>query len=405
MEGTVNEVSALAELGTEVADRVVTTTVRDMHRAIADRAFSTIGPTAAPVRLVHDGIASSVYGLIRRATVGAGTLAAAAARSAGGGGDVRLLSNSARGNLALAAINGLLGDELDEKGSDLCIDMSVRHQGRDLPAERDAFAAGYPDATGRVAVFLHGLMETDDAWRTDEERAGGTYASRLRVDLGYTPVQVRYNTGLHVSENGRRLSQLLDAVVAAWPTAVEELVIIGHSMGGLVCRSACHYAGEHGSSWLGRLRHVVFLGTPHTGAPLEKAVNAAAWLLGVSPESRPFANILNTRSSGIKDLRFGYLCEDDWSDCHPDALLRNTGRRIPLPIGVDHHAVYATVTVSAGHPVGFAVGDLLVRASSASGTSFELGPAHVRHIGGVHHFALLNHPGVYEQLCLWLGES
>ena len=80
---------------------------------------------------------------------------------------------------------------------------------------------------------------------------------------------VRYNTGLHVSENGRGLARLLDEMVEEWPCQLEELVLIGHSMGGLVARSACHY----GASWTDRVRHVFCLGSPHLGADLEKGAN------------------------------------------------------------------------------------------------------------------------------------
>ena len=55
---------------------------------------------------------------------------------------------------------------------------------------------------------------------------------------------LRYNTGRHVSENGRDWRTLLDAARARWPVEVHEIALIGHSMGGLVARSACHYAVE-----------------------------------------------------------------------------------------------------------------------------------------------------------------
>ena len=130
-----------------------------------------------------------------------------------------------------------------------------------------------------------------------------SYGSRLHDDLGYTPVYVRYNSGLHVSDNGRRLSEVLDHVIGGWPVDVEEIVLIGHSMGGLVARSACHYGESGGHRFTDAVRHVFCLGSPHLGADLEKGANALAWAFAKLPETRAFATFLNARSAGIKDLR------------------------------------------------------------------------------------------------------
>src|SRR5436309_2177677 len=160
--------------------------------------------------------------------------------------------------------------------------------------------------------------------------SGSPFGSRLREDLGYTPIYVRYNTGLHVSDNGRRLSEVLEAVAKAWPVDLEEIVLVGHSMGGLVARSACHYGEAGGASWTGRVRHVFCLGTPHLGAPLERSANLAGWALTRLPETRPFGDLVNARSAGIKDLRFGSCIEEDWCDCHPDEFLRDRCNEVPF---------------------------------------------------------------------------
>jgi pimeloyl-ACP methyl ester carboxylesterase len=353
-----------------------------MHRAIARRTFKAIGPAALPARVAHDGISESVYGGLRAAGAGVAALARAGLRAAARDRDLPRVSASARGSLAIGAINGIIGDELEETGSDIRIELALRHLRRDLPAEPAALAAAYPAATGKVVLFVHGLMETDESWRLRERVLRETYGSRLASDLGYTPLFLRYNTGLEIAENGRRLAGLLESLMGAWAVSIDELVLIGHSMGGLVARSACDegIAGRH--AWTEALRHVVCLGTPHGGAPLEKAANVGARTLGIAPESKPFANILNTRSAGIKDLRLG-------SDA-------------PLADGVAHHFVAATLSAQASHPVGVALGDMLVRVGSASGRNIALAQADLRHFGGVNHIELLNHPLVYEQLRDWL---
>ena len=197
-------------------------------------------------------------------------------------------------------------------------------------------------------------------------------------------------------------------MTAAWPTPVEEIALIGHSMGGLVARSACHHADRGGANWVEQSRHVFGLGTPHLGAPLERGVNAVAWSLRQVPETRGFARVLNARSVGIKDLRFGSLLEDDWTDVDIDGFLTGRAAEVPFLPHISYYFVGATVTRNRNHPVGWMAGDLLVQFSSASGQNrrrrlpFDIDNGH--HIGGLNHFDLLSHPDVYAQLERWLAD-
>jgi pimeloyl-ACP methyl ester carboxylesterase len=275
--------------------------------------------------------------------------------------------------------------------------------------EPDAVAAAFPAPTPRLVVFLHGLMETEFAWRLGERRSGQTYGSSLARDLPCTPVYVRYNSGRHVSENGASLADLLEALVAAWPLPVSEIALVGHSMGGLVARSGCHLAAERGDAWVGRVRHVVSLGTPHLGAPLARGVHYASSALGTLPETRPLAGLLRRRSAGIRDLRQGSLVDADWRDRDPDALRAVACEEVPLLEGAVHCFVSATLTTDPKHPVGRLIGDTLVLESSASGRSrsrrIGFDDEHGMHVGGTHHLALLNHPAVYPRLREWLGDE
>jgi pimeloyl-ACP methyl ester carboxylesterase len=250
-------------------------------------------------------------------------------------------------------------------------------------------------------------METEFSWRIGAGAHGQTYGSRLVRDLGCTSVYIRYNSGRHVSENGRDLALVLDRLVESWPVEVVEIALVGHSMGGLVARSAAHHAAEAGSPWVDRVRHVVTLGSPHMGAPMAQAVHWASAALGAVPETRPFAAFLRRRSAGIRDLRQGSLVDEDWLDRDPDALRAVACREVPLLDGAVHCFVAATVTRSAEHPVGRLIGDWLVLQPSASGRSrarrIPFREEHGMHLGGATHFALLNHPRVYEQLRYWLA--
>jgi pimeloyl-ACP methyl ester carboxylesterase len=190
-------------------------------------------------------------------------------------------------------------------------------------------------------------------------------------------VTIRYNTGLSVAENGRRLAALLEALVAAWPVQVDDLALVGHSMGGLVIRSAGAVAHADAMAWVERVGTTISLGTPHRGAPLAQAAHVAASAFDMVPESRPFGAVLQTRSAGIRDLRRGL-----------DG---------PLIAGARHHCVAATLSEEPGHPVGRLLGDLLVLTPSAHGVE-----ATRMHVGRHDHFDLLNSPALDALLREWL---
>jgi pimeloyl-ACP methyl ester carboxylesterase len=374
--------------------------VEGMHRAIADRSFDAVGLAGAPVRVVHDGIAATVYGAL-------GVVARACGQGAGRAAlllppPAQELSASPAGGRLVAALNGAAGDRLAASGSGAAIRMAVRAGDRDVPATRPGLAAAFPSAGGRLAVFVHGLFGTEHSWDARGGSDSVGHGAGLEADLGYTPVFVRYNSGLHVSQNGRALAALLEEARGVWPVPVREIALIGHSMGGLVARSACHYGEVSGHRWASAVPHVVCLGSPHLGAPVEKAANAVGHVLRVAPESRPLAQLWNRRSVGIKDLRFGSLVDEDWLGRDPDAFLEDTCREVPFLEGAAYSFVGVTVTRDAQHPLGRLVGDLLVRLPSASGQGrrrrvpFEVGRG--RHLGGLTHLDLLRRREVYEQL-------
>ncbi|HEY5429166.1 MAG TPA: hypothetical protein VIK04_08605 [Solirubrobacteraceae bacterium] len=222
---------------------------------------------------------------------------------------------------------------------------------------------------------------------------------------GYTPIYVRYNSGLHISENGRLLAALLDELTANWPVEVSEIALIGHSMGGLVARGACHYAPA--GSWRERVRHVFTLGAPHRGAPLERGANALCHAASRLPETRPFAAPIKLRSAGVKDLGFGYIVDEDWDGHDPDAFLRHTGTVVPFLASATHYFVSASVSRRPDDPLGRLIGDLLVLRPSAwahggHGERLQFPVHQYRHVGGATHFDLLNHPAVYGQIAGWL---
>jgi len=300
------------------------------------------------------------------------------------------------------------GSALAAVDDEFALEMAVRVDDRDVATSAEQLAAAFPAATGRLAIFIHGLAEIETDWERPGDPIGSTYGSRLASEGGYTPLFIRYNSGLHISTNGARLSSLASEVVAGWPVEVEAIALVGHSMGGLVARSACHQASVAKAPWVRLVTHIVSLGTPHHGAPLEKVANVAAWALARVPETRALARLANFRSAGIKDLRHGSLTEEDWLGRDPDRLLEDDRTDIPFLEGAGHYFIGATLTADVNHPVGRLLGDLLVRTPSAAGRGpkrrhlpFEAGNG--RTLGGLDHFDLLNHPVVAQHLVRWLA--
>jgi pimeloyl-ACP methyl ester carboxylesterase len=393
----------VAALALDHVDRLIVGTVRDMHQAVAGRAFGATRVVGGRVpQSVHDATVTSIYGAISGfLRVSSGAVRALAARGVG-----RPVESSRRGRRIVSAVNGLIGDELRMLDDPQAIVMAVRHDGTDVPVTRWQVEEAFRDGTSHLVVFLHGLCEDDESWNLGERKRGVTYASRLRAETDGTPVMIRYNTGLHVSENGQHLDVLLDQLVEAWPVRVTRITLIGHSMGGLVARAATNHATASGRTWHHLVRDVVCLGTPHTGASLEKVVHVGSRMLRRLPETRPFSTILESRSAGIVDLRHGYISSDEWEG--QDLTAQWGLDRIaaaPLP-HAEYHFVASGLGASQRHPLSAALGDLLVHASSATGLTRSgsiVEGARFEYIPSAHHFALLNHPRIGDWIVEWLN--
>jgi pimeloyl-ACP methyl ester carboxylesterase len=384
---------------------------QNVHKAVAGRLFGLAGRPGEPIKVLHDGISALAYGGtrlgVRYLPPAAGFIAAAfrdpAAESA---------HDLPGERFFIGALNGFWGDRIVEDQAALAPQMRMRVHGgrlRRVPANLAADARERGDVTGRLVVFIHGLCETDLCWSFAAERQWGdrtqTYGSLLGEADGWTPLYVNFNTGLHISDNARELADQLEELLPQWPVKVTEIALVGHSLGGLVARSAAHQADAHGHRWLGPLRHIVGLGTPHLGAPLERFANWGTHRLDRLPETRPFATWLNRRSVGIKDLRYGALLEEDWLGFDADELLTDHCTPATLLPGVAYSVASATLS---REPEGLFATDLLVQHSSAHGIgkvrSIPFDRARTFHLGGrKHHFDLLADKLVYEQVRTWLA--
>ena len=377
----------------------LTRLVETMHHNIS-RTPGIVGKhTQEPTR----GITGLVYRTIQGTT-----------RLVGGGIDALLgqltplldrqpASSSNQREAVLAALNGVLGDHLAASENPLAIPMHLRRAGHPLILTSPDLAASIPDAGGRILLLVHGLCMNDLQWR----RNGHDHGEALASAAGFTPLYLHYNSGQHVSSNGHAFAEIMETLLHAWPVPVEKLAIIGHSMGGLVARSACHYGELAGQKWRQHLQQMVFLGTPHHGAPLERGGNWINVMLEASPYTAALARLAKIRSAGITDLRHGSILDADWQ--HGDRFAHSRqGTFVALPEKVKCYAAGVTIAKAADEAEESLLGDGLVPLRSALGQhkdakrrlNFPASQRWVRY--GMNHMDLLDSAEVCEQLRKWL---
>jgi pimeloyl-ACP methyl ester carboxylesterase len=317
-------------------------------------------------------------------------------------------TQTAEREAVLAALNGVMGDRLQASDNPLATRMTLRYRDaaidvQDMPPKTEV--------NGKILLMIHGLCMNDLQWTALQDGQAINHGEVLATALGYTPVYLRYNTGLHVSQNGRELAALLAQLLVHWPVKIKSLDVLAHSMGGLVIRSAVNIAKNEAMQWTQHLKRIVFLGTPHHGAPLERAGNWVDVLLGATPYSKPFTQLAQLRSAGITDLRYGFVSDADWQG--QDRFKRKPDKRaiVALPHGVQCYAIAATTAAKRSLLAERLLGDGLVPLHSALGQhdaagrclTFDNDKQHIAY--RTNHMQLLSSPTVTEQLMQWLNND
>jgi pimeloyl-ACP methyl ester carboxylesterase len=381
----------------------ITNTVERMHESIA-RTSLLLAPVK-PAR-AHGLIAAGVYKIIRGIN---GGLREGVDRSFSLlPRELRQAGNSTAETRVVAALNGVFGDHLEDSGNALATPMSLRTPEHALDlSDPNAVTSALPVTSPHLVVLVHGLSLSELCWYRNDRPSIGDH---LRDELGCTPLYLRYNSGRHISANGREFAQMVQQVCDAWPVPVESISLIGHSMGGLVIRSACSYARSDRAPWLQKLQRVVCLGTPHHGSPLEKAGHAFETAMKKLPHAEPML-LGKLRSAGIKDLRHGALLDEDWQGYDPDERRPDQHKVVPLIAGVDYYFAAASLGRDERDPLGHLLGDLLVRADSAVGIHrnelkrLKIRPENCRVFHEKNHFDLLDDARVQQQVLEWFGSA
>ena len=316
--------------------------------------------------------------------------------------------------MGISALNGVLGESFHRSNSPLATQMGFYHQNRRLELCDNHLENLFPAPSSKIAIFVHGLSSHEQLWAYPRDIETPTtrlsYGSLLLRDFDYTPLYLRFNSGLHISKNGRALSSLMDELLNAYPVEVEQIVLIGHSLGGLLTRSACHYGGDSATDWVSKVAKIFYLGSPHLGTPWEDWAKGILYNLSGSshPAARKLGHIYESRGAAIRDLRHPHLIDEDWQS---DKITAATS--IPWLENAGHHFIGGTITKDVTHPLGRVVGDGLVHLSSAHGHSdFDRDKPepgniekHSAAISGINHLRLAHAPRVYNHIKRWMEGS
>jgi len=375
----------------------ITDLVEELHRQIVDAPFLP----STPIQKLITNIAGITYNNIRWST-----------RLIGRSIDKLLgeftvlgeIERTDKSEAIRSILNGVIGDFMEEKDNPLKITMQFRHQGKSISLNKKDLEKVYPNINGRILLMVHGSCMNDIQWTRNKHNHG----TELAKELDKTPIFLHYNSGRHISTNGQNFNKLLEKLVHNWPLPVEELIIMGHSMGGLVTRSALHYGMEQQKFWTKHVKKIIFLGTPHHGASLERAGNYLEALLRAVPYSKPFAQLGKIRSAGITDLRYGNLVDEDWRDNNRFKLQSDTRNHIPLNKNIEYYCIAGNIRKTTDSVISKLVGDYLVDIKSALGQHKN----HDRNLNFKQqntwiadrctHIDLLSDDGIYNKIKEWL---
>ena len=389
----------------------VTSLVEAMHHSILGLPLPFGTARNPPATGVHGIVyhtlqktSGAVYSTVRRVT-----------SMVGGGLDLALkqlqpelehLESSKERAAIMSIVNGVLGDHMAQHANPLTITMAFRQGGKDLALTTDALRNAIAEPSGKILVMLHGHCMNEQQWTSN----GHNHGEALATAHGFTAMTLLYNTGLHVSQNGRAFAEQMEQLVKAWPVPVQEICLLGYSMGGLVARSGFHYGALAQHTWMQQVQKLFFVGTPHHGSMLERAGNMLDVALDASPYSAALSRLGKIRSAGTTDLRYGNLVDEDWSGRDRFAKTADPRHPIALPSGVQCYAIAAVLSKEPSALRSKLVGDGLVPLTSALGQhkdpkralAFPQGHTLVLH--DTSHLGLLESKAVTAQLQSWMLE-
>ncbi|MGP5645975.1 alpha/beta fold hydrolase [Psychrobacter celer] len=294
-------------------------------------------------------------------------------------------------------LNGVMGDHLVNHKNALAIPMQLYDGNGDTQLAT---------LSGRVVILCHGLCMSHLSWQSAAGNHLGEAIARSQPEA--TVLYLDYNTGRRISRSGRKLCQLLQDLIEQHPN-ISQIDLVGHSMGGLVARSALFYGEQDHLAWVKRAGNLITLGSPHHGAVLERIGHHVQDIIAKLPFAGSLAKLGEMRSAGIIDLRHGSIRDADWRALEGRSVLPQDFRHpARLPSGIKTYFVAsALVETHYDSKMTHLLGDGLVSVASALGEddaehALFVPDGHKALFYGVSHMNLIHSRRVREQVVAWL---
>ena len=294
-------------------------------------------------------------------------------------------------------LNGVMGNFLFQQQNPLALPMVFYdHYGQRQNG----------DLAGRVVLMTHGLCMNHLTW--SHKQFGGIGERLLAHRDNNTMLYLNYNTGRRISSNGRSLAWLLEDLIQRNPR-ITSIDLIGHSMGGLVSRSALFYGKQNTHNWINKVGNLVCIGSPHHGAVLERLGFMLQDRLGSMPILNRVGKLTSIRSDGILDLRYGSVRDDDWE--HLDVRIGSMDdvrKPAPIPNRINTYLIAGSIELKPKQSKTLEIiGDYLVSVSSALGEhpnpshKLKVPESHKAIFYGLNHLEIQYHSSVADQIVRW----
>jgi hypothetical protein len=232
------------------------------------------------------------------------------------------------GQLGQSLLNGMIGEYLEKENNPLAIQMGFFHQSQKLSLDCQLAQQLDCPLSNKVVIFVHGLTNLETVWDYPAEGSSNAsivnhyidvcfspvnktspenYGKKLQEEFGFTPFYLRYNTGLSLEKNGRNFSAQLSKLFKNYPIKIDDLMLIGFSMGGGLLSHAQYSAQKNNQAWLKVLSKCMYLGD--------------------SSENSLLANILQLSGDFLRHTPIRYInFLADWFDYRSKRLQTNENK-------------------------------------------------------------------------------
>ncbi|MDF3820595.1 hypothetical protein P3G55_11825 [Leptospira sp. 96542] len=212
-------------------------------------------------------------------------------------------------------ISSVIGSAHNQKIKLTKIDMSLRKIGEDMSVT-EAVNDWKTSKSSKSVIFVPGLFTDETVWMEQwipykKRKIKSLGIATELENIGYFPFYLRYNHGLPIYENGKKLMNLFDQIFEEDPNIQPN--IICYSLGCLIFRSCLYHAKLENKTWLSKFGKMIFISSPNKGSYLEKFGFWLGFLMEKSPviALKIIGMIGNLRSDAIKDLSFGLIRKED----------------------------------------------------------------------------------------------